>query len=183
MHTSQPEEHGTRPLQPLQEIGAIAIDGYDQQSGQEPTIGGEQEISDTSYRFVLCEHIPENAGKIVAELEGCDVVAFECIGLKDKAEQARLGEVATGIVSSRLNDTARKTALEMLTANVDMELGRGDGLFFIADVLDKLAKTDKAIRFIDITQDHPSYSKELAYTDAANKYHRFIEPISYLPTS
>jgi len=177
MHAPQSEERGIHPLQPLQEIGAVAVGGYDQQNGQEPTIGGEQEVSTASYRFVLCEHIAENAGEIAAQLEGCDVIAFECVGLKDKAAQTRLGEVATGIVSSRLNDAARKTALEMITANVDVELGRGEGLLFIAEVLDKLAKTNKTIRFIDITKDHPSYPKVVGYKDATDKYHQSIKEL------
>jgi hypothetical protein len=117
-------------------------------------------------RFVLCDHAPENASVIAAELADCDVIALEGTGLADDEERGEHEQLYSALLSSRLPQGAAEPFLA--------QLGGTEGGVFVAALLRELGGSDKPVILIDVMRDHPEYPVLNAEEQAKARYHQGV---------
>jgi len=121
------------------------------------------EVPDAEYSFVFCEHIPENAAAISAELQDCDVIAIEYVGFVTPEDREDHNKILTSYISAATTTAEKDKIREDLVAR--------DGAYgLICDVLGKLDNKEAKVAFIDIDGSDPRYKLIWEYVRLTNVY-------------
>jgi len=99
------------------------------------------------FKFVLWEHVPENAVEAAKQLADCHVVAIERIGAKDQKQQELYSNAATALLSSEPLSLQNVSPEESTARQILLE----DPL--LRPLIDVLRRSDKRVVFFDLTQD------------------------------
>lgn len=128
---------------------AAELDIVAQTGPPEAATHDEEQGSGPEYRFILCEHVIDNARKVSTHLTDCDIIAMESIndsGASRQVEEASL----TAVISSRMPPEARDSRLynnPLLRLHEQWEY----------EILYPLAGTDKKVVLLDVTKEDVEY--------------------------
>lgn len=133
---------------------AILYDPAEEQ-GNGKFIIAERILGDTTFRVSLNKHRKENAAEVAAALQGCDVIAIECVGFESQDYRERVEQIVTRLLNSGNSELAVSYMQDELTP-------------FSAAVLEKFIGTGIQVKLLDIDLDHPDYALTLKYEEAVN---------------
>lgn len=146
--------------------GQYSINRNVQEVKKEPPI--------TKFKFVFCEHTPENAQKVVDALQDCDSIAIEAFGGSNQYREY-MTNLANDITHGKLKGRDYKKALKQFRPN--NYYGYSNGLD--DSLLEAFKDSNKTITFIDASEEDRKAQELKKKIDETDK--RFFELASRMP--